>query len=171
MDTVPCFRMMILAFTIVSLGIYLLETNQARGAERHSGSRVNEYPITIDRQPVTVRVDDIQDSMKAVASFPKQPSGTKPTRDQIKALAKEIGLLDETRTNPHLSFLDGDIAYWYEQGLNLDRLSLEFSARKAVLKAADRDGVIIDDQGKLSWAAGQIMAEVLRQRASQLQAK
>jgi hypothetical protein len=164
--------MVILGLIMMSLGICMREVKEAYGAERQSASRVIEYHISIDGQTVTVREDDIQGPLKkAVSSLSKQPSGTKPTRAQIKALAKGIGLLDETRTNPHLSFLDGDIAYWYEQGLSPDRLSLEFAARMAVLKAADKDGVIIDDQGKLSWAAGQIMAEILRQRAKLLKAK
>lgn len=86
------------------------------------------------------------------------PVGGQPTKAQVKELAKMIGLLDSPRINPHLRFLDGDISYWYEQELRLDELRMHFAARKAVLDAADRDGVVIADQGVLSWAAGPVMA-------------
>ena len=92
-------------------------------------------------------------------------------QDEVKKLAEDFGLLKETRTNPHLSFLGGDIAFWHEQELSEDRLKLEFAARKIVLEAADKQGVVIDDQGKLSWAAQRIMADMLRARAALTQDK
>lgn len=164
MNTVLSSWLVVLLIT-VALGACSRESEQARSKKAKSGSRVAEYTISIDRQVVTVKTSDIKGLLEKAMSRPAEQTGnTKPTRVQIKALAREIGLLDETRTNPHLSFLDGDIAYWYEQGLSLDHLTLQFVARKTVLDAADRDQVIIDDQGKLSWASQQIMAAILSQR-------
>jgi hypothetical protein len=96
------------------------------------------------------------------ASKVHAPNG-KPSEKLIRELARAIGLIKETDTNPHLSFLDGDIAYWSEQQLNWERLKLEFAARKAVLDAADKKHIFINDQGTLSCASQPIMAEVLKE--------
>lgn len=86
------------------------------------------------------------------------------SKNEIRALANEFGLLNETGMNSHLSFLGGDISYWYEQKLSKNRLKLEFAARKAVLEAANEQGIVIDDQGKLSWAAQQIRADMIKEK-------
>jgi len=128
--------------------------------------------VTIDRRPVSVRNADITSGVqRATAYVPTQLSGQNLTKEEVRALAEAVGLLQETETNPHLAFLGGDIAYWSEQAISLDRLRMEFAARKAVLDAANRDKVIIDDQGKLSWAAQEIMAHVLKEKARQKQNK
>jgi hypothetical protein len=131
-------------------------------------SSIIAYVINMDGQRLPVSMGDIQQSVKAAqTSTPQGDTSGKLSKDQIKQLAKDVGLLTETKTNPHLSFLDGDIAYWEEQKLSLTRLRLEFAARKAVLDAADKAKVIIDDQGKLSWASQKIMANVLKEKATQ----
>jgi hypothetical protein len=88
--------------------------------------------------------------------------------EDIKRLAVEFELTKSTRTNPHLKYKGGDIAFWYEQhveyGVNEEELKLEFAARKAVLEAADNMKVIIDTQGDLSHAAQKIMADMLREK-------
>jgi len=129
-------------------------------------TEIADYPINLSidtDKNVQVTLADIKPPLED--SKNRQGTTSKPTLEQIKQLAKDVGLLKETATNPHLSFLDGDIEYWYEQGLNLDRLQLEFVARKAVLSAADRAGVVIDNQGELSWAAQQIITNILQERA------
>ena len=86
------------------------------------------------------------------------------SRAEVRKLADAFGLLKETRTNPQLGFLDGDIAYWFEQHLSEDRLKLEFAARRAVLDAAEQQKIVIADQGKLSWAAQQVAADLQKAR-------
>jgi len=132
--------------------------------------------ITISITPhktITIYNPDIDDTVQTIIannrsittySLPNTPN-TNPSITDIRKLADSFGLLNETQVNPHLSFLGGDISYWHEQGVSLQRLNLEFAARKVVLTAADRDGVVISDQGQLSFAAQQIMAEMLERRS------
>ncbi len=128
-------------------------------------TEIGSYPIhiAIENKDVQVALQDIEIPLDK--SINRITTTSKPSLEQIKQLAKDIGLLEETATNPHLSFLDGDISFWYKQGLSLDRLQLEFISRKAVLTAADRAGVVIGNQGELSWAAQQIMTNILEERA------
>jgi hypothetical protein len=116
------------------------------------------YNLKIDGHEFPVFEKDITNSVTLAYYTPADAS--------VRSLAKNMGLLSETEVNPHLRFLGGDIAYWTEQveaGLSLKRLRLEFAARKAVLDAADRADVIIDDQGKLSFASQKIIARVLKE--------
>lgn len=83
---------------------------------------------------------------------------------QIKELAKMFNLLERRKVNQHLRYYDGDISYWYEQGLSLSELILQFWARKVVLDAADRDGTKISDQGTLSWAATRVIPLLRRSK-------
>ncbi|MCD4652517.1 hypothetical protein K8T06_01115 [bacterium] len=154
-------HILIMGMSLLSCGAQIDE-NQKKTTQQQS--TVIAYVINLDGQKVAVFDEDISRSVKAaVQNVSEKISSKKLTKDQIKELAREIGLLTETKTNPHLSFLDGDIAYWTEQGLSFTRLRLEFTARKAVLVAADRAKVIIDDQGKLSWASQQIISKVLKE--------
>lgn len=70
--------------------------------------------IEIEGRRFVVRGEDVQDPIRRILAYPPIEEG-RLTRAQIEKLAREFGLLDETETNPHLRFLDGDIAYWYEQ--------------------------------------------------------
>ena len=120
------------------------------------GFTIGDQTVKVDEQDI---VPPVKKGMEVVAAFTDK---TSPTKSEIKKLAGEIGLLKEYETNPHLSFLDGDCAYWAEQGLSFKRLEIEFTARKIVLEAADKKGVIIPTQGDLSSAAQQIMGELLK---------
>jgi hypothetical protein len=118
--------------------------------------------INIGGKDIRFSNDDFKKNFeKGQAATPTGDTSGKVSKQQIKELAEQIGLLQESETNPHLSFLPGDIAYWFETGLSLKQLRLQFSARKAVIDAADRAKVRIADQGKLSWASQEIMAQML----------
>ena len=86
------------------------------------------------------------------------------SRQKIREIAKAYGLFTEKKCNPHLSFLDGDISYWHEQNLSIERYKLEFASRAIVLKDAEVPCVTIKDQGTLSWAAQQIAAQLVKAR-------
>jgi hypothetical protein len=89
------------------------------------------------------------------------------TRDEVRTLARDLGLMNEISPNIHLSFLDGDISYWTEQRLNKKRLTLEFIARKAVLDAASLNNIIIPTQGDLSYYSQQIIGKILEKLSRQ----
>ena len=130
-------------------------------------SAASTYIIKIDNKALSFKDHDFTIAAQRIIDNAENISDTqnrKPSIVEIKRLADSYGLLNESELNPHLSFLDGDISYWYEQGLSLRRLNLEFSARKIVLDVADREGMIISDQGKLSWAVQSIMAKILKRR-------
>jgi hypothetical protein len=118
--------------------------------------------INIDGEIISIQSESILQKAKTLVESSKESKKQNLTKSEIKKLAKEYKLLTETNTNPHLSFLDGDISHWYEQKLSERRYRLEFSARQIVLAEADKSGIVIEDQGKLSWAAQQIMANLLK---------
>ncbi len=121
--------------------------------------------LTVSDQQISISPGDIQGQARKLIEIASSapPDTTGPaSRAQIKDIAREFGLMESTRANPHLAFLDGDIAYWHEQELSPEQLRLRFAAIRAVLDAAEREHVIIDDQGKLSWAADQILADILK---------
>lgn len=123
--------------------------------------------ITIDGQPLNIAAAQIDSGAKLAGppSAGQRSGGSKALSEgDIRKLAETFGLMTETRTNPHLGFLDGDISYWAQQNLSVDRLKLEFGARRTVLEAADKQRIVIADQGKLSWAAQQIVADIQKAR-------
>ncbi len=133
-----------------------------------SNHRIVTYPIdlNIDGQQLRINEEEFQKTVKKLLDptlTKRFDTGAKITRSQIRGLANEFGLLSETATNPHLGYLDGDIAYWSEQKLSFERLALEFSARRIVLDAAERTGVIILDQSQLSWHAEKVMGNLLKE--------
>jgi len=134
-------------------------------------TKVSAYVVKVDGSSIEFENQNFQSMAEKIVEDSKKEKNNvngDPNHNEIKEIAEEYGLMDETKTNPHLSFLDGDIAYWYEQGLSLERLRIEFGARKIVLDAAEKNNVIIGDQGKLSWAAQQIMANLLKERQKAL---
>lgn len=118
--------------------------------------------IEIDGKPLPILKADIDLGAQLRQGPSPSPSSVRPTRDEVRELARSVGLLEATKTNPHLRFLEGDMSYWYEQELTLDELRLQFISRRMVLEAAEREHLVIDDQGKLSWAAQRVMADILR---------
>ncbi len=83
--------------------------------------------------------------------------------NEVRKMAEEYRLLEESKVNPHLAFRRGDLAFFAEEGLTEETLSEEFWARRIVLIEADQQGVKIKDQGVLSWAATQVRANIKRQ--------
>jgi len=83
------------------------------------------------------------------------------SKDDVRLLAKEFGLLETPSVNPHLAFNENDISQWYKRQLDETTLKLEFAARKAVLEAADKQGVAIRDDAMLSQAASQVLLVLL----------
>ena len=114
--------------------------------------------------PLTASVIKEAAHRPADVQLPSDSHNRKLTVSEVKELAVAYGLLTETPPNIHLGFLDGDIEYWVKQGLTENRYRLEFAARRAVLDAAQTAGVVIKDQGTLSWAAQQVMAETIKAR-------
>ncbi len=121
--------------------------------------------INMDGEEFSVKSEQIVKKTGEILAHNKKVKRAKLSKAKIKKIAKEYNLFEETETNPHLSFLDGDISYWYEQELSEKRYRLEFSARMMVLQASDESAVIIEDQGKLSWAAQQVIAKMLKAQA------
>ena len=121
--------------------------------------------IDMDGEIISIQSKSILQKAKILVESSKESKKQNLTKSKIKKLAIEYKLLTETDTNPHLSFLGGDISYWYEQKLSERRYRLEFSARQIVLEEADKSGIVIEDQGKLSWAAQQIIAKLLKAQA------
>jgi transcriptional regulator with XRE-family HTH domain len=114
------------------------------------GIRIRSGRIEILREDIS---STIQISYDLPDTFASEGLG----KAQIKKLAKMFHLLDSRKINQHLRYNDGDISFWYEQGLSLDELIMQFGARKVVLDAADRSGTVIDDQGTLSLVATRVV--------------
>ena len=115
---------------------------------------------------VTVNgIDVYQQTLSSIAekTFPDDNSSL--SCSQVRNLIDNVfKLSQETATNPHLSFVEGDKSHFCEQKLSEARYRLEFAARRIILDEADKQGVIILDQGKLSWASSQIMANLLAEK-------
>jgi len=124
----------------------------------------SQIPVIVER--VRETPERTRDQVQRIMAYtPSLPITNPVSKAIVDNLARYAGLFEETQNNPHLSFLPGDISYWYNAKRSLNRLKLEFAARKIVLEAADEVGAIINTQGDLSSAAQQIMAEVLKARA------
>lgn len=119
--------------------------------------RIRSGRIEVLREDIS---SAIQVSYDLPDTFPSEGLG----KAQIKKLAKMFNLLESRKINQHLRYNDGDISFWYEQGLSLDELIMQFGARKVVLDAADRAGTNIDDQGTLSLAATRVMPLLRRSK-------
>ena len=116
---------------------------------------------------LTVKKDRIPADVLASLSHPK--STTRLSRDAIRQLAQEHDLFGPWRTNGHLCFNDGDIRWWSEQARDGWEIELEFLARKVLLQAAERDLLIIKDQGTLSYWSDRIERLLANQLERQMQ--
>jgi len=81
------------------------------------------------------------------------------SKNDVRILARQNDLLTPTKTNPHLVFQDGDIAWWFDRDLSAAQLNIQFQARRAVLQEADRKNEYIPEQGDLSFKAEQLIKE------------
>lgn len=96
--------------------------------------------------------------------YPAIGDPLKLTKTEVRQLSEFYNLFNTWKVNPHLRFKDGDISYWYEQGLSEDQLKLEFESRRIVFERAEQSGQIFDTQGDLSFHAQQIQSQILRTR-------
>lgn len=87
----------------------------------------------------------------------KADASTELSKDKIKQIAKDFGLMEKTKTNPHLVFLDSDITYWHTQKLDESHLKLEFAARKILLEESERQNISIPDKKIFAEAAQKLV--------------
>lgn len=121
--------------------------------------------INIDGNMLPVRKSDfataatISRDVEPLTEAPSQPLSSCAS---VRSLAQEFGLLSEAPPNIHLMFDDGDIGFFCKQAWSERKYKLEFAARRVVLDAARESKLIIKDKGTLSWAAQEVMSEMLR---------
>ena len=141
-------------------------TNQEPTGDKNASSKVP--PVLNFAAVINIDGTDLEIQKSTIDEFasvkPLVSSDGKISRQKIREIAKAYGLFTEKKCNPHLSFLDGDISYWHEQNLSIERYKLEFASRAIVLKDAEVPCVTIKDQGTLSWAAQQIAAQLVKAR-------
>ena len=95
---------------------------------------------------------------RASASYPRIENKKDLSRDEVRQMVKFYGLFRRWATNPHLSYQEGDVSYWYEQKLTEQDLQREFRARQKVLEKAEESGKKIETQGDLSALAQRVEA-------------
>jgi len=128
----------------------------------NSDDVVDEIIISTGR--IKILQEDISSTIQVSYDIPDTVASEDLGKAQIKHLAEMFSLLESKKVNQHLRYYDGDISYWYEQGLSLSELILQFGARKVVLDSADRDGIKISHQGTLSWAATRVIPLLRRSK-------
>ena len=82
--------------------------------------------------------------------------------DEVRALAETIGLFRAWKVNPHLTFQEGDILYFWQRRFTCIQLEAQLRARKLVLLAADENDIFLPEPGDLSEKAKPIEARILR---------
>ena len=124
-----------------------------------------DYTVAIKlTEIVSVEDEYIRERMQEEITGNSDISEENLSEEDIERLANNFGLLNEIRMNPGLRFQEGDISYWYEQGLSRTEYELEFLARKIVLEAAAENEVNIGDSGELSAAAQDIMFYLVQEK-------
>ena len=93
--------------------------------------------------------------------YPKISNPERLSEKDVKNLVMYYQLHNIPLKNPnhHLSFTDGDVAYWVSQGLTEEKLNLELKARRYLINEAELLNKTIKDQGALSWEAQQIILQ------------
>ena len=81
--------------------------------------------------------------------------------EEIGRLAEFYSLTTDWKANPHLTYQQGDYAFWKEQGLTLGELRIEFQARQIVLQHAEKNGIFIKEHGDLAVQAEQVKARLV----------
>jgi hypothetical protein len=87
-----------------------------------------------------------------------------PDKDAVRALAESLGLCRQWAVNPHLTFEEGDILYYWERRQSRAKLEAEFRARRMVLERAEENEFVIPDQGELSAKAQPVVLRMLNLR-------
>jgi hypothetical protein len=97
-------------------------------------------------------------STKDTSRLPYVADSARPSKEEVRELARFYDLFNHWQVNPHLRFKEGDISYWSEQGLTEQELMREFESRQTVLRRAETSGEKIPSQGDLSNKAEQLQA-------------
>lgn len=82
------------------------------------------------------------------------------SRDEIKNIAKKVGMFRKWKINRHLTFRQGDITYWYYSQLNPEELEIEFSLRRKVIESAEKEGRLIATSGDLTDLANKLRTNI-----------
>jgi hypothetical protein len=86
------------------------------------------------------------------------------TKEEVKNLAEDLGLLDQPKMNPQLTFTDEDASDLRRRRSDDTELKQELAARKVALDAADRQGVVIGDRATLSRVITRILFVMVPQK-------
>ncbi|MBW2109649.1 MAG: hypothetical protein JRI36_13435 [Deltaproteobacteria bacterium] len=117
-----------------------------------------EPPVPPDNQTSSESSTQPNSSVKESSRLPRVDNPNRPTKEEIRKLARFYGLFNHWKVNPHLRFKEGDISYWSEQGMTEKELKREFESRQTVLRRAEETGEKIPSQGDLSHRAEQLQA-------------
>jgi hypothetical protein len=134
-----------------------IEVLRARNELQLEQIRILEAKLQLPPPPTeTLGAGRVEETSRLPAI--EKPSS--PTKQEVRQLARFYGLFNRWKTNPHLAYREGDISYWYEQGLTADELKREFTARRTVLDRAERNKRRIPTQGDLSYEAERYQASM-----------
>ncbi len=90
----------------------------------------------------------------------QEVEGKRASRDFIKKVAEDFGLLERPKVNPRLRLLSGDLSSFYEQAFTEEEIVVEFASRRMVLDSAAREDKKIDSKGDLSHAAEALVSNI-----------
>jgi hypothetical protein len=91
-------------------------------------------------------------------NYPAVSNPDRPSKSEVRELARFYKLFTEWRINPQLRFEEGDVSHWAEQGYSERRLRIKFEARRQILERAEISGERLGDQGDLSNRAKSVEA-------------
>ena len=119
-----------------------------------------EISFVINNIQTNITKGEINEIASKISTNPKI-SQKNLSQSEIKELAKKIGLFKEWKTNPHLTYEDGDIAWYYEQEFPAYKVEAHFRSKVWVLEKADELKERIKDQGLLSHISRNIIGEII----------
>ncbi|HXQ33890.1 MAG TPA: hypothetical protein VN843_07755, partial [Anaerolineales bacterium] len=141
------------AFFVVALILVTALTSMAQQVVPHN----QKLEIQIADKTLEVKPETTERWKKRISVAPTTPRSNDLSKARVQELAKELGLLNKTTTNPSLAFTNDDIDYWYNRKLDESSLLLEFSARRLILEQADEQRIAIADRKVLDQAAQQVI--------------
>ena len=125
-------------------------------------------PLTTDAQPPTNPPTKGENTVpkkplpSSVKTYPRISDPSRPTKDEVQAMADYYGLFRKWAVNPNLKFQTGDISHFSGQQLSEKELQLEFDSRRIVLERAEQTGLRIPSQGDLAALAQEIKAQLVK---------
>ena len=134
-----------------------LQKEQILILKESKGLLLNKLTQSAASPQVSVDADSVP-----AARLPAVLNSNRLTREEIRQLASFYGLFTHWKVNPHLTYQDGDIAYWFEKGLTLENLRMEFDTRRKVLQDAERTLKKLSSQSELSHAAENLQQIIRR---------